>query len=116
MPGFLLHTGAAMQCTHAALVAIPPAQPRVLVSGMPVATLAAKITVAPGCPFTIPGPKPQPCMTVTWMLPAARVKVVGVPALLQPGPGVGIGLCLSAEQLPNGQPFVSFVQARVLAT
>lgn len=115
MPGFILHTGAVVQCTHGIPAQIPPVQPRVLVSGQPVATTASQILVA-GCPFTLPGPKPQPCVTIKWLLPAARVRVVGQPPLLQPTPGTGPGLCQSLEQIPNGPPLVSYVQPRVRAT
>jgi hypothetical protein len=115
MPGFILHTNAVVQCTHAIPSQILPVQPRVLVSGQPVATTASQIIIA-GCPFTIPGPKPQPCVTIKWLMPAARVLVMGLPALVQPGPGVGAGICLSAEQIPNGPPMVSALQLRVLAT
>ena len=115
MPGFLLHTNAVVQCTHGIPAQIPPVQPRVVVSGQPVATMASQILIA-GCPFTIPGPKPQPCVTVKWLMPAARVLVMGQPALVQPTPGVGHGLCLSAEQIPNGPPMVSAMQPRVFAT
>ena len=115
MPGFLLHTGAVINCTHAIPAQIPPIQPRVLVSGQPVATMASQILVT-GCPFTIPGPKPQPCLTIEWLMPATRVLVMGQPALVQPAPGPGQGLCLSPEQIPNGPPIVAAVQPRVVAT
>lgn len=117
MPGFLLHTGAVVQCTHGIPAQIPPAQPRVLVGGLPVATMATKITVL-GCPFTLPGPKSQPCVTIKWLMPTTRVLVAGAPALVQPTPGPGLGLCLSPfpEQLPNGPPMVTFMQPRVFAT
>ena len=115
MPGFVLHSNAVVQCTHGIPAQIPPVQPRVLVSGQPVATMASQLLVA-GCPFTIPGPKPQPCVTIRWLMPSARVLVMGQPALLQPAPGVGPGLCLSAEQIPNGPPMVSAMQPRVIAT
>jgi uncharacterized Zn-binding protein involved in type VI secretion len=112
MPGFLMHVGATTQCTHQAPASIAPAQTRVLVSGQPVATTANLITVA-GCPFTIPGPKPQPCLTVRWTMTSTRVLVNGMPALLQPSPGTGPALCLSPEQIPQGPPIVSSVQMRV---
>jgi hypothetical protein len=115
MPGFILHTGAVVNCTHAIPAQIPPIQPRVLVSGQPVATMASQILVA-GCPFTIPGPKPQPCLTIKWLMPAVRVLVMGQPPLLQPTPGPGQGLCLSPEQIPNGPPIVAAMQPRVIAT
>lgn len=115
MPGFILHTGAVLSCTHGIPVQIPPVQPRVLVSGQPVATMASQVLVV-GCPFTIPGPKPQPCVTVKWLVPTVRVLVMGQPALVQAAPGPGPGLCLSAEQIPNGPPMLSAVQPRVIAT
>ena len=114
MPGLILHTGAVVQCAHGIPAQIPPVQPRVLVSGQPVATSATQMLVA-GCPFTASG-KAQPCVTIRWLMPAARVQVLGQPVLLQPAPGPGAGLCQSPEQIPNGPPMVSTLQARVLAT
>jgi uncharacterized Zn-binding protein involved in type VI secretion len=111
MPGFLLHVGAAAICPHGGQVTIIPASPRVLVSGQPVATLADTTLVA-GCAFTVPGPKPQPCLTVRWLAGAARVLVGGQPALLATSPG----LCLSAEQIPAGPPTVVASQVRVRGT
>jgi hypothetical protein len=55
-------------------------------------------------------------VTVKWLMPAARVLVMGQPALVQPAPGSGPGLCLSAEQIPNGPPLVTAVQPRVIGT
>ena len=115
MPGVLFHVGATMQCTHMAPATTPPTQTRVFVSGQPVVTTANLITVA-GCPFTLPGPKPSPCVRVQWQMPATRLLVSGLPPLLQtpPGPGPGAGLCLSPEQVPQGPPVVAAVQARVM--
>jgi hypothetical protein len=115
MPGFLLHVGAVMQCTHGAPATVAPLQPRVLVSGQPVAPLASVIAVA-GCPFTIPPGKPQPCVLVKWLMPSTRFLVSGQPAALAPGPGAGPALCQSPDQIPNGPPIVGFVQPRVMGT
>ena len=115
MPGFLMHVNATLQCTHAAPGMIAPSQPRVLVSGQPIATMSSLITVA-GCPFTVPGPKPQPCVKVQWTMPSTRFVVGGQPAALVPAPGPGPALCMSAEQIPQGPPIVSAVQARVLGS
>ena len=115
MPGFLLHTGAVVQCTHLAPAAIPPSQTKVLVSAQPVATASANITVA-GCPFQVPaGPttKPQPCVTIKWTMIATKVMVGGKPALLGPAPGAGAAICQSAEQIPQGPPTISQMQTRV---
>jgi hypothetical protein len=114
MPGLTLHVNAGCQCMHAAPATIITAQARVLVSGQPIATMASQIVVV-GCAFQA-GAKPQPCVTVRWAMPSARVLVGGVPAMLLSAPGPGPALCLSAEQIPQGAPIVSAVQPRVIAT
>ena len=117
MPGFLLHVGATLQCTHSASTQTAPTQPRVLVGGQPVATTANLFVVA-GCPFQIPvpgGTKPQPCVKVQWAMAATKVLVNGLPALLQPTPtGTGSGVCQSVEQIPQGPPLVNMMQTRVI--
>jgi uncharacterized Zn-binding protein involved in type VI secretion len=111
MPGPLVHLGATIFCPHGGPVNIIPTNTRVLVSGQPVATLGDTYLVA-GCAFTIPGPKPQPCVRVQWLVPATRVFVNGQPAILQ----TSAGLCLSAEQIPQGPPVVAATQPRVIGT
>lgn len=115
MPGFLLHVNVGMQCFHAAPVNTAPTQPRVLVSGQPVATASNQLLVT-GCPFTLPTtpPKPQPCVRVQWTMMSTRFLVNGQPVLLQVAPGPGAGVCQSAEQIPQGLPVVSVMQSRVI--
>ena len=114
MPGFFMHAGATVQCTHAVPATPVPSQPRVLVNGMPVLLMTDPIVVA-GCPFTLPGPTPQPCVLVKWLMPTTRVTVNGSPAMVVPAPGAGPALCMSADQIPQGPPIVSVVQSRVFA-
>jgi len=111
MPGFLFHVGATAICPHGGQVSVVPSSPRVLVGGQPVASLADTYLVA-GCPFTVPPGKPQPCVTIRWLVPAARVMVGGQPAILQSS----TGLCLSAEQIPQGPPNVVVTQQRARGT
>ena len=118
MPGYLLHIGAVVQCTHAAPSTATPSAPRVLVSGQPVATVANLWSVT-GCPFQIPAPPgtvPQPCIRVQWAMPSGRIIVGGSAGLLQPGPGTGAGGCLNAEQAPQGPPVVNQMQLRAAGT
>ncbi|GAB4574776.1 MAG: hypothetical protein Kow0077_23000 [Anaerolineae bacterium] len=105
---FLLDTSATVMCTHAGSVQIITSNVRVKLSGNFATTLADTFLVS-GCPFTVPGPKPQPCVRLQWLVPAARVRINGSPALLQ----TSTGLCLSAEQLPQGPPNVVVTQVRV---
>jgi hypothetical protein len=114
MPGFLMHVNVGMQCLHQAPATVVPAQPRVLVMGLPVMTLPAQITVL-GCLFTIPGPKPQPCVQILWQMPAARVLVMGKPAGVVLAPGIAPAMGISPPAIPNGPPVVSAVQTRVIA-
>ncbi len=110
MPTPIAHVGAVAQCPHGGPIAIAPGSPRVLVSGMPMATLADQDMVA-GCVFNVSG-APHPCLRVQWTVPAVRVKSNLVPVILQ----TSVGLCLAADQAPQGPPIISATQPRVLGT
>lgn len=109
MPGPLYHVGASAICPHGGQVTTISSNVRVLVSGMPVATVADVGLVA-GCVFTVPPSKPQPCVKVQWTVPAARILINGQPALVQ----TSIGLCQSAEQIPQGPATIVSTQPRVV--
>ena len=70
-----------MICMHGGQAQPTAPNPRVLVSGQPVVTLAAPYVVA-GCPFVPPGGN-GPCVTAQWVVGATRVFAGGVPVLLQ---------------------------------
>ncbi|MGW3206864.1 PAAR-like protein [Streptomyces sp. NPDC001135] len=113
MPGRLLHTGAVIDCTHGAPTRTTTTNSRVLASGTALMTVGDTTTVN-GCPFQVPagpGTKPQPCVRVTWAVPATRVLVNGQPALVDTSTGV----CQSAEQFPQGPVTVVAVQQKVVA-
>ena len=57
----------------------------------------------------MPTGKPQPCVMVKWLVAAARIMVGGKPAVLQNS----VGVCQSAEQIPQGPPNVAMTQIRV---
>ncbi|HUY93892.1 MAG TPA: hypothetical protein VMU71_01295 [Terracidiphilus sp.] len=82
MAGFLLHQGAVVMCAHGGQAAPPVPNPRVLVMGMPTATIAAPWVVA-GCPGILP-PIP-PCVTGQWVLGTLRVTSMGQPLTVQSG-------------------------------
>lgn len=107
----LQHVGLIAICPHGGQVSVVSTNTRVKVMGQAVAVLGDNYTIA-GCPFQIPaGPvmKPQPCVKVQWIVPAMRVKVMGKQVLLKSS----TGLCLSAEQIPQGPPNVIMTQMRV---
>lgn len=108
MPGPLFHVGGTAICPHAAQINTISSNTRVMVNGMPVATMADTFVVA-GCIFNVAS-TPQPCVTAKWLTPATRVMVNGQPAILQ----TSTGLCSSAAQVPAGPPTVVSAQTRVL--
>ena len=80
MPGFLLHVGATVLCSHAGQAQPTAPNPRVLVSGQPIVTMTAPYAVA-GCPFNISG-APSPCVTAQWVTGATRILSNGAPVML----------------------------------
>ena len=114
MPGYIVTTSSSAICTHGAQVAIISSNTRVRAAGSPIAVLNDQFTVT-ACPFQVPvgaGTKPQPCIKVQWIAPAVRVRVGGQPVILQ----TSSGICLSAEQIPQGPPTVVMAQLRVKGT
>ena len=101
MPGFIVHQGATVMCIHAGQAQPTAPNPRVRVSGQPVAVMAAPYVVA-GCPFVPPGGN-GPCVTAQWITAATRVRAGGVPVVLQDSQAVcvptGTGLQVILTQL-----------------
>lgn len=106
MPGFLLHVGATVMCSHSGQAQATVPCPRVKVSGQQIVTQSCTYTIA-GCPFTV-GTSPVPCVTGQWINAATRVTTGGVPVLLQDSQSI----CT-----PNGTPMtVVSTQTRVKGT
>ena len=81
MPGYLLHVGATITCSH------PPGQaqpvtpnPRVKVSSQAIVTQSTQYTVA-GCALSTTST--PPCVSAQWITGAVRVTALKVPVLLQ---------------------------------
>ncbi len=110
MPGHVLHPGSLGVCMHGGQVTLQATQARVRVAGQPVYTLDDPALVA-GCPFTLPGPGHHPCVRVRWTGAATRVRVQGRPVVLRDAPGV----CIAADQAPQGAPMMMSCQPRVRA-
>ena len=106
MPGPILHLGATVTCSHAGQ-AVPTAPSlRVLVSAMPITTLAAPYAVA-GCPFVPPGGN-GPCVIGVWTEGAVRVASELFPVVIM----TGMSNCV-----PTGTPLLPLkAQTRVWAS
>lgn len=107
MPGFVLHMGATVQCSHGGQAQPSAPFPRVKVGGQPVVTQPNPYLVA-GCPFVTPAGNPLPCVTANWVSAATRVKAGGMPLLLQDSQAITV---------PNAVPLnILSTQMRVRGT
>ncbi len=98
--------GATVLCAHGGQAIPTVPSPRVMVSGMPIATIAAPYTVA-GCAFAPPAGN-GPCVTAQWIVGAVQVMSEGQPVAIM----TGVATCV-----PTGTPLVPVqAQTRVIAT
>jgi hypothetical protein len=105
----LLTTASSLQCPHGGTVTIASTNTRVAAT-VPLALASDTFTVT-GCPLQIPigtGTVPHPCVRVQWTKPNVSTTVYGTPTLAQDS----VGLCLAADQAPQG--LVSVVQTQML--
>src|SRR3984885_6795925 len=104
MPGFLLHVGATVLCSHLGQAQPATPNPRVTVMGQPTVTLPTPYMVA-GCALPPPPAANGPCVTAQFMTSALRLTSNGQPLLL---------LDSQAICAPTGTPLVITVtQIRV---
>lgn len=107
MPGFLVHVGATVLCSHAGQAQPTVPNPRVLVSGQATVLLTAPYVVA-GCALPPPPAANGPCVTAQWTSGTTRVLSNGQPLVV---------LSSTSVCAPTGTPLIITVtQARVSAT
>ncbi|CAM5619671.1 hypothetical protein [Rhodanobacter lindaniclasticus] len=107
MPGFLIHVGASVLCSHGGQAQATIPNPRVTVSGQPTVTMAAPWLVA-GCALPPPPGANGPCVSAQFVTAATRVTSNGQPLL-----------CLESQAIcaPTGTPLLIVAsQTRVTAT
>lgn len=99
MPGPALTQSATVLCMHGGQAQPTVPLPRVRLSGAMAIGQTTTYVVA-GCPFTVPGPAPSPCLSATWAAVALRVRSGGVPLVLQDSRAVcapnGTGLLITS--------------------
>jgi hypothetical protein len=105
MPGFLVHAGAQVLCSHAGQAQPMMPNPRVLVSGQPTVTIASPYVIV-GCTLPPPPATNGPCVTAQFVSAATRISSNGQPVLL-----------LDSQTIcaPTGTPLlIIFTQTRVI--
>lgn len=81
MPGFLIHVGASVLCSHTGQAQATAPNPRVTVSGQPTVTMPAPWLIA-GCRLPPPSAANGPCVSAQFVTAATRVTSNGQPLLL----------------------------------
>jgi hypothetical protein len=106
MPGFLLHQGATVLCSHAGQAQPTVVNPRVTVSGMPTVFMSSPYVIA-GCTLPPPPAANGPCVTAQYTTGSVRVTSMSQPLLLFDSQAI----CA-----PSGTPLLPpvSIQARVV--
>jgi len=106
MPGPILHVGAVVTCAHGGMATPTVPSPTVMVSGMPIATIAAPYVIA-GCAFVPPAGN-GPCVAGMWIVGSLQVLSNGQPVAIL----AGVSTCV-----PTGTPMMPVsAQTFVIAT
>jgi len=107
MPGFLVHVGATVLCSHGGQAQATVPNPRVSVSGQPTVAMTSPYVVA-GCAFPPPPVANGPCITGQFLTGSVRITSNGQPLLL---------LDSQALCVPTGTPLlITVTQTRVTGT
>jgi hypothetical protein len=103
----LLHKAAKFLCPHGGTAQFFVLRHRVMVGGRPLLTASDSSAIS-GCTFQVAN-TPRPCVRVRFLHPATRVRSGGQAVVLRDSGG----LCISAENIPQGKGQVVFSQSRV---
>ena len=109
MPNYLTTTSTIL-CYHGGIANLFTANTKVFAAGSPV-LLKSDIHPVIGCPFTLPGGKPSPCIRIKWSAGATKTAANSTPPLLKNS----IGLCYNAENAIQGVATIVNTQMKASA-
>ena len=101
----LLTAASTLTCPHGGTIAATPGATHAVIDA-PILRGSDTFVVA-GCAFNISG-VPSPCVSVSWVQTATRVKHGGDFALNE----ASVGLCLAATEAPQGAVLIVATQAK----
>jgi hypothetical protein len=102
----LLTTASVIMCPHGGMVTASPSSSNVTAAAPILA--GGDTCIIAGCTFNIAG-APHPCVSVQWVVTATRVQRAGGMALN----ASSVGLCLAADQTPQGSAIINSTQSSV---
>lgn len=102
----LLTTASVLMCPHGGTVQIV-SQNTVTKATTPVALKTDTFTIV-GCPFLLVL-VPHPCVRVDWQVTTQKVTIDGQAALNE----ASVGLCLAADNAPQGTVLITSTQTKV---
>jgi hypothetical protein len=105
MPNFLT-TASQLMCPHGGTVSATTQNSQAKAGGDFIVCSSDQFQIA-GCPFML-GPNPHPCMQIQWLVPTTMDKACQNSALSDSS----VGLCVAADQVPQGAPQVTQTQAK----
>jgi hypothetical protein len=106
MAPLYLTIASTVMCPHGGQASFVSANTKVTAGGAAI-LLQSDTSIITGCPFTV-GPKYQPCLTIQWSAGTTKGGPTGAPALIQ----TSIGLCKSAEGIPQGVAIIANTQPK----
>jgi hypothetical protein len=107
MPGYFLTTSSQVTCTHGGSATLTTSNTKVKVDNAP-ALLETDVHAVAGCSFTLPGPKPSPCIRIEWTAAATLCKNDGTGLLVRSS----VGKCISAEGATQGLAMITQTQTK----
>jgi hypothetical protein len=107
----LLTVQSQLMCPHGGTVTATPSSTAVMIQGAGPVVRGTDTFLVAGCSFSTPA-GPHPCMTVQWQVTETTVKAGGDFALDE----ASVGLCLAADQTPQGTVLVQSTQSKVSGT
>jgi hypothetical protein len=105
--GQILTASAVLLCPHGGKVSAVPSNLRAKAAGGFILSASDTFLIA-GCPF-FAGAVYHPCVTVRWIVPGLRSSAAGAKVLTTDS----VGLCLAADNAPQGTVMVAVAQPRV---
>jgi hypothetical protein len=105
--GALLTTASTLMCPHGGTVSVITSNARASAGGA-FLVRASDTFVIVGCTFQISG-APHPCVQVHWIVNDLRSQVLSDFTLCE----ASVGLCVAADQAPQGTVIISNTQQQV---